>query len=77
MVALSLFILFLPRVLGVISQSINSHIMANTFTQMNVHAVFAVKDRENIITRDFRDELHKYLHGILTGIKQYPLAVNG
>ena len=35
--------------------------MANTFTQMNVHGVFAVKGRENIITMDFRDELHKYI----------------
>ena len=51
--------------------------MANTFTQMNVHAVFAVKGRENIIARDFRDELHKYIYGILSKIKQYPLAVNG
>ena len=51
--------------------------MANTFTQMNVHGVFAVKGRENIITMDFRDELHKYIYGILAGIKQYPLAING
>ena len=35
--------------------------MANTLTQMNVHAVFAVKGRKNIINRDFRDELHKYI----------------
>lgn len=51
--------------------------MANTFTQMNIHAVFAVKGRENIITRNFRDQLHKYIYGILSKIKQYPLAVNG
>jgi len=51
--------------------------MANTYTQMNVHAVFAVKGRKNIITSGFRDELHKYIYGILTNIKQFPLAVNG
>lgn len=51
--------------------------MANTYTQMNVHAVFAVKGRENIITRNYRDELHKYIYGILANLKQYPLAVNG
>lgn len=50
--------------------------MANTYTQMNVHAVFAVYGRENIITKNFRDELHKYIYGILTNLKQYPLAVN-
>ena len=38
--------------------------MANTYTQMNVHAVFAVKGRENIITKNFRDELYKYVYGI-------------
>ena len=51
--------------------------MPNTYTQMNIHAVFAVKGRENIINRNFRDELHKYIHGILSNKKQYPLAVNG
>ncbi|MBW8048858.1 MAG: IS200/IS605 family transposase [Cytophagales bacterium] len=51
--------------------------MANTYTQMNVQAVFAVKGRENIITKDFRDELYKYVYGILSNIGQYSLAVNG
>src|SRR3989339_1206835 len=51
--------------------------MPNTYTQINIHAVFAVKHRENIITRNYRDELHKYISGILTNLKQYPLAVNG
>jgi len=51
--------------------------MANTYTQMNVHAVFAVQGRENIITKNFRDELHKYIYGILANLKQYPLSVNG
>ena len=44
--------------------------MSNTFTQMNVHAVFAVKGRENIITKDFRDDLHKYIYGIFTNMRQ-------
>jgi putative transposase len=51
--------------------------MANTFTQLNVHCVFAVKGRENIITRDFRDDLHRYMSGILTNDDVYPLAVGG
>ena len=44
---------------------------------MNVHAVFAVKGREDIITKNFRDELHRYIYGILSNLKQYPLAING
>lgn len=51
--------------------------MANTYTQLNVQAVFAVKGRDNFITSNFRDELFGYISGILKNIKQYPLAVNG
>ncbi len=51
--------------------------MANTYSQINIHCVFAVKGRENIITRDFRDELHRYMSGILKSDGTYPLAVGG
>lgn len=39
--------------------------------------VFAVKGREGIITKDFRDELHKYMSGILKNDSAFPLAVGG
>jgi len=51
--------------------------MANTYSQINIHCVFAVKGRENIITKIFRDELHKYMSGILRNDNAYPLAVGG
>jgi REP element-mobilizing transposase RayT len=51
--------------------------MANTFTQLNVQTVFAVKGRENIITSHFRTKLFEYISGILKNSNQYPLAVNG
>lgn len=51
--------------------------MANTFTQLNVHCVFAVKGRENIITRNFRGDLHRYMSGILNNDGAYPIAVGG
>ncbi|MFC0875404.1 IS200/IS605 family transposase [Saccharicrinis sp. FJH2] len=51
--------------------------MANTYTQFNIHIVFSVKGRENLITNKFRDRLHQYLSGILKNSGQYPLAVNG
>lgn len=51
--------------------------MANTYTQVNIHAVFSVKGRENFIQKNFRNELHQYISGILKNEKQYPLAVNG
>ena len=51
--------------------------MANTYSQISIHAVFAVKYRENIITQAWRDDLHKYIAGTITkkGAKQ--LAVGG
>jgi REP element-mobilizing transposase RayT len=51
--------------------------MPNTYTQINIHAVFAVKGRENIIYKELMEELCKYMHGILINLKQYPLAISG
>ena len=51
--------------------------MANTYSQINIHCVFAVKSRENIITNHFRDELHRYMSGILKNDGVFPLAVGG
>jgi len=51
--------------------------MANTYTQINIHAVFSVKGRENIITQMFRDRLHQYIAGIINSTGNYSLAVNG
>src|SRR5688500_469384 len=51
--------------------------MANTYSQINIQCVFAVKGRENVITKNFRDELHRYISGILKEDGSYPLAVNG
>jgi hypothetical protein len=41
--------------------------MPNTYSQISIHSVFAVKGRENLITRNWRDDLHKYISGIITG----------
>ena len=51
--------------------------MANTYSQLNVHCVFAVNGRQNFITKDFRDDLHRYMSGILKKDGSFPLAVNG
>ena len=51
--------------------------MANTYTQLNIHVVFAVKGRDNILTAAVRPELFKYISGILTRTNQFSLAVNG
>jgi REP element-mobilizing transposase RayT len=51
--------------------------MANTYSQINIHCVFAVKGRDNMITVMFRDNLHKYMSGILKNENAFPLAVGG
>lgn len=51
--------------------------MANTYTQLNVQTVFAVKGRDNILSSNFRNQLFEYIAGILRNNKQYPLAING
>lgn len=51
--------------------------MANTYSQITIHAVFAVKRREAFITKEWRDELHKYISGIITSKGGKSLAVGG
>ncbi len=51
--------------------------MANTYSQIYIHTVFAVKFRQNIITKDWRDNLHSYLSGVLKQEGAFPLAVGG
>ena len=49
--------------------------MANTYTQLYVQIVFAVKGRQNLISEKYRDELEKYICGIITNNKSKPLAI--
>jgi REP element-mobilizing transposase RayT len=51
--------------------------MAGSFSQMYVQMVFAVKGRENLIAKSWRDEMHKYISGIIKGKGQKPIIVNG
>lgn len=49
--------------------------MANTYTQLYVHLVFAVKGRLNLIAENHREELEKYICGIISNKKSKPLAI--
>ncbi|WP_448520014.1 IS200/IS605 family transposase [Rhodoflexus sp.] len=49
--------------------------MANTYTQIYIQIVFAVKGRENLIKESFREALEKYICGIVSGKNQKPLAI--
>ncbi|MCD6397079.1 MAG: IS200/IS605 family transposase [Spirochaetaceae bacterium] len=50
--------------------------MANTYTQIYLQLVFAVKWRKNLIQDNFREELHKYITGIVENRKQKLIAIN-
>ena len=50
--------------------------MANTYTQIYLQVVFAVEARQCLIRREFKEELHKYMTGIVTERGQKILAVH-
>jgi REP element-mobilizing transposase RayT len=50
--------------------------MANTYSQMYVQVVFAVRNRENNIPQKNKEELHKYITGVISNRGQKLLAVN-
>lgn len=49
--------------------------MANTYTQLYVQIVFAVKGRQRMISEKIRDSLEKYMCGIVTNNGSKPLAI--
>ena len=51
--------------------------MSRTFSQIYIHVVFAVKGRQNLIGKSWKDELNRYISGIITSKKQKTIIVNG
>jgi len=51
--------------------------MANTFSQIYIQTVFAVENRQSLITIDFKEDLHKYITGIVRNHGQKLIAING
>ncbi|HOW26337.1 MAG TPA: IS200/IS605 family transposase [Bacteroidales bacterium] len=49
--------------------------MPNTYTQLYIQIVFAVKHRQALINEQIREELHKYITGILINKKHKLLAI--
>ena len=50
--------------------------MANTYHQIYIQAVFAVKNRDALILPQFKDEVCKYITGIMKNKGQKLLAIN-
>lgn len=51
--------------------------MANTYTQLYVHVVFAVKGRVNLISKNWKEKLNQYITGIITHKNQKLMVING
>jgi len=51
--------------------------MAGTFSQIYIQIVFAVKGRENLLQKPWREEVFKYMAGIIKGKTQKPIIING
>jgi putative transposase len=50
--------------------------MANTFSQIYIQTVFAVSGRLSLITPNFKEELHKYITGIVRKQDQKLISIN-
>ena len=51
--------------------------MANTYTQIHLQFVFAVKYRNGLIYESFKEELYQYISGIIKANNHKLLAING
>ncbi|HEY4325620.1 MAG TPA: IS200/IS605 family transposase [Mucilaginibacter sp.] len=50
--------------------------MANTYTQIHIQCVMAVKYRQSLIQPDWKDQLQKYITGIVQNHGHKMLAIN-
>ena len=51
--------------------------MADTYSQIYIQIVFAVKGRANLISTQWKEELYKYIAGIISNEGQKLIAING
>jgi REP element-mobilizing transposase RayT len=51
--------------------------MANTFTQIHIHTVFAVQNRISLISENWETRLYQYITGIIQNHEHKVLAING
>ena len=49
--------------------------MPNTYTQLYIQLIFAVKGRENLIKENFREEVEKYICGIVSSKDSKVLSI--
>ncbi len=50
--------------------------MPNTYTQIHIHLIFAVKNRKALIHPDWKERLHQYMTGIIQKNNHKVLQIN-
>ncbi len=51
--------------------------VANSYTQLTYHAIFSVKHRRALLEDSFRQEVFRYMSGIISNQGEKSLAING
>ena len=51
--------------------------MANTYTQIHIQTVFAVQNRQSLISDQWKNQLYKYITGIIQNNNHKVLQING
>lgn len=51
--------------------------MANTYTQLHIHFVFCVRNRQCLILPSWKEDLYKYITGIVQNRRHKLIAING
>lgn len=51
--------------------------MGDTYSKMYFHIIFSVKNREYLISKTWKEELNKYMTGIVTANNQKMMIING
>ena len=51
--------------------------MAGTYSQIYIQIVFAVKGRQNLLAKEWRNDVFKYMSGIIKNKGQKPIIANG
>ncbi len=51
--------------------------MPSTLTSLHYHVTFSTKNRLPLIRKDWRNDLHGYIGGIIKGLNGFPLAIGG
>jgi putative transposase len=54
----------------------NGNLMPQSLTKLLVHLIYSTKNREAVLLDDIRDELHRYMAGILKEWESPPILVN-